>query len=321
MLKLTPHDKAILVGLYMSGGSYEGLPPLLTANLNITREWLATVIKEMQKRVPKKELEEFDNRLQSIFFTEDIDPRYPIEYVDKLSPLAISIWLATNSSKYTQSVWTSTEKEAFCISFVKKWSIKLLPTTLMPATPADEINLWLLTKRHLQEFAPNLTPLCVTQYPRKHKTIYLSGGQQFAKDGGASWRSLVSPWLYVAGFDTFNPVFEGQAILDKYGVNFDQLILDDYIGAGRMFIEKDLQAIKNSDAVLTLIDESAMRGAGTKSEATIAVDYNIPNFFVLTEGFDARKLPIWLAGCMRDKKFIFEHNDLEGAVKAIKRSL
>jgi hypothetical protein len=110
-------------------------------------------------------------------------------------------------------------------------------------------------------------------------------------------------------------------VLDTYGVNFDQLTLEEYIGAGGMFIEKDLEAIKSSDAVLTLIDQSAMRGAGTKSEATISVDYNIPNFFVLADDFEARKLPIWLAGCIRNKKFLFEHNDFTGAVKAIKRSV
>jgi nucleoside 2-deoxyribosyltransferase len=173
----------------------------------------------------------------------------------------------------------------------------------------------------LQEFAPNLTPYFVAQYPRKHKTVYLSGGQQFAVNGGANWRSMVSPALYRAGFDVFNPVFEGQAVLDTYGVNFNQLTLEEYIGAGGMFIEKDLEAIKSSDAVLTLLDESAMRGAGTKSEATIAVDYNIPNFFVLAEGFEARKLPIWLAGCIRNKKFIFEHNNFNQAVATLKRSI
>jgi nucleoside 2-deoxyribosyltransferase len=207
------------------------------------------------------------------------------------------------------------------IAFRKKWSILLDVDTLRGHSESDEINLWLLTKKHLQEFAPNLTPSFVANYPRKNKTIYLSGGQQFAVDGGANWRSMVSPILYRAGYDVFNPVFEGQAVLDTYGVNFDQLTLEEYIGAGGMFIEKDLEAIKSSDAVLTLIDQSAMRGAGTKSEATIAVDYNIPNFFVLADDFEARKLPIWLAGCIRNKKFLFEHNDFVGAVKAIKRSV
>lgn len=321
MSKLTPHDKAILVGLYMSGGSIDGPHELNTLDLAITRHWCDTVLKEIRRRVPKKELRDFCKKLESVFLSDGSDPRYPEEYITKLSPLAISIWLATNATNYTQAVWSAEEKQKFCISFAAKWAIALLPDKLEPATEMDAINLWFLTQKHLREFAPNLTPSFVAKYPRKNKTIYLSGGQQFSKDGGASWRSMVSAWLYCAGFDVFNPVFEGQAVLDAVGVNFDQLNLEKYIFAGGMFIEKDLEAIKSSDAVLTLIDESAMRGAGTKSEATIAVDYGIPNFFVLADGFEARKLPIWLAGCIRDKKFLFEHNDFKGAVKALKRSI
>jgi hypothetical protein len=320
-MKLTPHDKAILVGLHMGGGSCEGPSDLLTLDLEITRNWFNTTIKDIHKRVAKKELETFAAKMHSVFFCDEITPRYPEEYVDKLSPLAIATWLATNQSRYTQHNWSLEERNKFMIAFRKKWSILLDVDTLRGYTEGDEINLWLLTKNHLQEFAPNMTPDFVARYPRKHKTIYLSGGQQFAKDGGANWRAVVSPELYRAGYDVFNPVFEGQAVLDAYGVNFDQLTLDEYIGAGGMFIEKDLEAIKSSDAVLTLIDESAMRGAGTKSEATIAVDYNIPNFFVLAEGFEARKLPIWLAGCIRNKKFLFEHNDFVRATRALKRSI
>ncbi len=321
MNKLTPHDKAILVGLRMSGYTSDGPTGLLSINHELTREWFKTVLTSMKRRVPKKELKAFEDKLQGIFITGEITPRYPVEYIDKLSPLAIAVWVATNNTRYTQSAWRELDRSEFCISFFKKWSINLHPDSLMPVTDDDLINLWLLTQRHLREFAPEMAPQITAQYPRNGKMIYLSGGQQYATDGGASWRALVSPSLYRAGFDIFNPVFEGQAVLDAYGVNFDQLTLEEYIGAGGMFIEKDLQAIKNSAAVLTLINESAMRGAGTKSEATIAVDYNIPNYFVLEEGFEARKLPIWLAGCIRNKKFLFEHNDFNGAIKAIKRSI
>ncbi len=321
MNKLTPHDKAILVGLRMSGYTSNGPTGLLTLEHEITKEWFKTVLTSMKQRVPKKELKAFEDKLRAIFMAGEITPRYPVEYVDKLSPLAIAVWVATNATAYTQFAWNETERAMFCGSFFKKWSILLNDRGLLPDTEDDRINLWLLTQRHLKEIAPQATPLFTAQYPRNGKMIYLSGGQQYAKDGGASWRALVSPSLYRAGYDIFNPVFEGQAVLDTYGVNFDQLNLEEYIGAGGMFIEKDLQAIKNSAAVLTLINESAMRGAGTKSEATIAVDYNIPNYFVLEEGFEARKLPIWLAGCIRNKKFLFEHNDFDGAIKAIKRNI
>ena len=316
-MKLTPRDKAILVGLHMSGGSSEGLPHLLTLDQHLTREWFETFLKELHRRVPTNELETFEAKLDTVFY-DGYNPRYPIEYVDKLSPLAIATWLATNSQKYAQVAWSEYDRNLFLAAFFKKWSINLT-VDLEPCMEDDEINLWLLTQRYLREFAPQLTPLLTAKYHRRGKTIYLSGGQQFAKDGGANWRSLVSPALYRAGYDIFNPVFEGQAVLDTYGVNFDQLTLEEYIGAGGMFIEKDLEAIKSSDAVLTLLDESAMRGAGTKSEATISVDYNIPNFFVLADNFEARKLPIWLAGCIRNKKFLFEHNDFNGAIRAIKR--
>jgi hypothetical protein len=323
MTKLTSHDKAILVGLHMSGGSCDGPNDLNTLDLELTKEWIETVLKEMQRRVSSKEWNEFRKKIEAVFFidSEGVDSRYPEEYVDKLSPLAIAVWIATDATNFTRSVWTTEQRFDFCKTFNKKWSIKLDPIKLEPTSEDDEINLWLLTQRYLREFAPNKTPMFTAKYPRNDKLIYLSGGQQFAKDGGASWRSTVSPTLYRVGYDIFNPVFQGFAVHDKYGTNMDQLSLDDYIGAGGIFIEKDLEAIKNSDAVLTLINESAMKGAGTKGEALICVDYHIPNFFVLEEGFEARKLPIWLAGCIRDKKFLFEHNDFKRAIAAIKRSI
>jgi len=323
MTKLTSHDKAILVGLHMSGGSCDGPNDLHTLDLTLTSEWIETVLREMRRRVPRKEWDIFRQKIESVFFTnsKSEDPRYPEEYVDKLSPLAIAIWLATNATNFTATVWTPKQKFNFCESFNKKWSILLDPVNLEPSSEHDEINLWLLTQRYLREFAPNKTPMFTACYPRRHKMIYLSGGQQFSPDGGASWRSIVSPALYRAGYDIFNPVFEGFAVHDRYGINISQLTLEEYIGAGGLFIEKDLGAIKNSDAVLTLINESALKGAGTKSEATIAVDYNIPNYFVLEEDFKARDLPIWLAGCIRNKKFLFEHNDFNGALEAIKRSI
>jgi hypothetical protein len=187
-MKLTPHDKAILVGLHMSGGSSEGPPYLLTIDLEITRNWMETVLKEIRRRVPKKELKAYEEKLSSVFFTDDNEPRYPEEYVDKLSPLAIAVWLATDVSGYTRSAWSLDDRNKFMIAFRKKWSILLDVDTLRGHSESDEINLWLLTKKHLQEFAPNLTPSFVANYPRKNKTIYLSGGQQFAVDGGANWR-------------------------------------------------------------------------------------------------------------------------------------
>src|SRR5688572_21562939 len=113
MPKLTPHDKAILVGLHMSGGSCEGPSTLHTLDLMLTARWFETVLEEMRTRVPKKELKEFCKRLDSIFMKDEIDPRYPIEYVEKLSPLAIATWLATNATRYTQAAWSAAENVMF----------------------------------------------------------------------------------------------------------------------------------------------------------------------------------------------------------------
>jgi hypothetical protein len=205
--------------------------------------------------------------------------------------------------------------------FYKKWSINIGSNHghgLVCETEEDDINLWLLLKQYILEIWPSMAPThLLSVYPRKHKTIYLSGGQQFSKDGGVSWRAKVTPALYQHGYDVFNPAYEGAAVADQFGVNFDQLNLEEYIAAGGLFIEKDLEAIKASDAILTFLDESALRGAGTKSEATIAVDYNIPNYFVLDESIDPRKLPMWLAGCLRDTQYIFWKNDFETAVAEI----
>lgn len=316
----TPRDKAILVGMWCAGEDFcidtMDSPSFVHVHGDghITTTWFYNWYKSL---FFNQETLSFFEKSFGIFYNKKGIKRYPKNYIEKMSPLAIATWIALGGKECGALNWSNKERKHFCKIFKQKWSIELDADNLVPKREKDSINLWLLTQRYLKEFAPHLTPEFTSLYHRNNKMIYLSGGQQYSPDGGVNWRAKVGAELYIAGYDVFNPAFEGYKVHDTFGVNLSQLDLYSYIKAGKIFIEKDLAAIKASDAVLTFIDESAMKGAGTKGEACTCADYNIPNYFVFDKDIEIRKLPIWLCGCIRDIKYICE--DFNDAIKKIKR--
>lgn len=245
----------------------------------------------------------------------------PLDWVAKMSPLAISTWAA-----FSDAATAANSVNAFGFrvtdihktpdiqdSFRDRWGIDLdygANQALYPANERTTINLWLLMGQHLALSAPHLTPMTVAKYKRNFRTVYMSGGQQFSPDGGINWRALWGPRMYMMGFDYLNPVYDEGTVSDEYGVNLEQLKQEDfarYMEVGTTLIKLDYACVAKSQAFLVLWNEAAERGAGTKSEITWAHDLNIPVYTVLDEGYTKRDLPLWTLGGIREEEFIFDN--------------
>jgi len=137
---------------------------------------------------------------------------------------------------------------------------------------------------------------------------YLSGGMEYASDGGKGWREEIQKWLKEnLSHDVFNPVVETERFLsEKYpGIDFRELkrtspekfkeIISQIVG-------RDLEAVSFCDYVICLWDEGAEKGAGTQGEITLAKFLNKPVFIVTK--FNFSRIPSWIIGCADE---IFEN--------------
>ncbi len=119
----------------------------------------------------------------------------------------------------------------------------------------------------------------------KRGNIYLSGGMQFAKNLGASWREKCSAELLKMQYFPLDITELDVAYNDKFGAlqlpsSQDNALLYK-ANIRKHFVETDLKLIQDdSDALIVYYDESARRGAGTVSEAQYAFNLNIPIFLV-----------------------------------------
>lgn len=115
--------------------------------------------------------------------------------------------------------------------------------------------------------------------------IYLSGGMQFAKNLGSSWRQKASKKLKKMDYFPLDIAELDIAYNKKHGKpikpNGKEDVLLYKASMRKHFIHTDLKLIeKNSDAIIVYYDDSARKGAGTVSEAQYAFNHNIPIFLV-----------------------------------------
>ena len=132
--------------------------------------------------------------------------------------------------------------------------------------------------------------------------FYLSGGMEYADDEGRDWRRSVQEWLErECGATAFNPNIESDRLFTTRhaGVDFRRLKTGDpdhYRRIAAELVDIDCGEIaERTDAVICYWDASAMRGAGTKGELTMARYFHKPVYMVTTIPF--AEIPGWVLGC------------------------
>ena len=133
-------------------------------------------------------------------------------------------------------------------------------------------------------------------------SIYLSGGMEYAEDEGRDWRQTMHDWLTQnLKCHVFNPNVESDAFFAKHfpGVDIRLLKKTDivkYASIVSQLVEIDCKEIaERSDLVICYWNDSAMRGAGTKGELTIARHFGKPVYMVTS--MQVTEIPGWVLGC------------------------
>jgi hypothetical protein len=134
------------------------------------------------------------------------------------------------------------------------------------------------------------------------KRVYLSGGMEYAPNEGRGWRQEMHDWLTQnLGCEVFNPNHESDKYFERNypNVNIRALKATDivkYATIVSQLVEIDCKEIaERSDLVICYWDDSAMRGAGTKGELTIAKHFGKPVYMVTT--MKPEEIPGWVLGC------------------------
>jgi len=145
----------------------------------------------------------------------------------------------------------------------------------------------------------------------RHRRVYLSGGMEYAADEGRDWRSRLQEWLECEmGCTVFNPNRESERFFHTHlpGVDFRTLKKTDsllYQQTATRLVDIDCREIaERSDYVMCYWDESAMRGAGTKGELTMARYFGKPVYLVTTMA--RADIPGWVLGCTTELFESFE---------------
>jgi hypothetical protein len=132
---------------------------------------------------------------------------------------------------------------------------------------------------------------------------YLSGGMEYASDEGRDWRSVMQEWLETElGATVFNPNVESDRLFATRhaGVDFRALKAADsarYRSIAAELVDIDSREIaERTDVLLCYWDASAMRGAGTKGELTMARYFHKPVYMVTT--IPETEIPGWVLGCV-----------------------
>jgi hypothetical protein len=135
----------------------------------------------------------------------------------------------------------------------------------------------------------------------KHRA-YLSGGMEYAAGEGRDWRNLLQAWLAeTLGWEVFNPNAESDRMLATIcpGRDMRALKSEDPAAYRRIvaqLVDHDCREIAlRSDLVICYWDESAMRGAGTKGEVTMARYFGKPVYMVTA--LPHTEIPGWVLGC------------------------
>lgn len=132
--------------------------------------------------------------------------------------------------------------------------------------------------------------------------VYLSGGMEYALDEGRDWRKSLQEWLeHTLQCEVFNPNEESERFFRAHypAVDFRALKFENlsrYREIAARLVELDCKEIATrTDVVICYWDESAMRGAGTKGELTIAKHCGKPVYVVTA--LPHHEIPGWILGC------------------------
>jgi hypothetical protein len=132
--------------------------------------------------------------------------------------------------------------------------------------------------------------------------VYLSGGMEYAANEGRDWRQTTQQWIETElHWTVFNPNRESDHFFRTYCPSADIRSLKatnpgQYKEIIEKLVETDCREIaERSDLVVCFWDESAMRGAGTKGEVTIAKHFGKPVYMVTS--VPATEIPGWVLAC------------------------
>ena len=131
---------------------------------------------------------------------------------------------------------------------------------------------------------------------------YLSGGMEYAARQGAGWRRPLGTWLRAElGHTAFDPSRESEKLLRRFcpGENFRSLKVRDpqrYKRILERIVRIDLNEIaRKTDYVICYWDRSAMRGAGTKGEISLAFFLRKPVYLMTRQS--PERIPSWVLAC------------------------
>ena len=134
------------------------------------------------------------------------------------------------------------------------------------------------------------------------KRVYLSGGMEYADNEGRDWRHALQISLETGfGWSVFNPNRESDLFFQTHYPSVDVRALKTtdtlhYRNIVERLVELDCREIaEHSDLVICYWDESAMRGAGTKGELTIAKYFGKPVYMVTS--IPVNEIPGWVLAC------------------------
>jgi hypothetical protein len=128
--------------------------------------------------------------------------------------------------------------------------------------------------------------------------VYLSGGMQYAKDLGSSWRVECSMRLKSMGYYPIDITALDKAYSATYGHPYMFLETSDLLqyksNIRRQIVRADVELVRqHSDALIVYFDEAARRGAGTQSECQEAYDHDVP-YFVVNGYPEWKEVPGWI---------------------------
>ena len=125
---------------------------------------------------------------------------------------------------------------------------------------------------------------------------------EYADNEGRDWRRAMQERIErELGWTVFNPNRESDRFFQTHHPSIDIRALKStdtpkYKEIIEKLVEIDCREIaENSDVVICYWDESAMRGAGTKGEVTIAKHFGKPVYMVTSIPLD--EIPGWVLAC------------------------
>ncbi|MBM2846832.1 MAG: hypothetical protein HW407_2144 [Bacteroidetes bacterium] len=155
--------------------------------------------------------------------------------------------------------------------------------------------------------------------------VYLSGGMEYAENEGRDWRHALQTWIESElglGWTVFNPNHESDRFFRTHypGVDIRALKAKDpskYKEIVERLVEIDCKEIAGrSDLRVCYWDESAMRGAGTKGEVTIARYFGKPVYMVTA--ISLQDIPGWVLACTT--RILPTFSDLRSFLKSLEHN-